>query len=323
MSDTSQSTATQSTAAQSTAAQSSTTPATDPLTAMLMANPPKNAIEFRNTLDTMSLLLNSNLPDIGGTVDDVVIAEYPAQNLTVDIHRPKGNGPFPVLVYLHGGGWIMGTPKTHRKVGFRFAEAGYLTFNVHYRLAPESPFPAGYDDCIHALRWVREHAKEYGGDASRIAVGGDSAGGNLTAAVAASVGKTDPGLIKCILLIYPALDFASMDRTAGTLPGTDTNLVELMVGPYIGHDYDRLVKDPRVSPIHVGDQLPPALILCGTADTLIEDCKRLEANMIAAKRPHEVAYYDDMPHGFVQMEDFFPQARQSIERMVAFLQQRL
>ncbi len=288
----------------------------DPLMAFVAENPPSDPLEFRSLLDGFSLMMNSDLPEIGKSIDDVVIAEYPEQNLTVDIHVPKGDGPFPVLIYLHGGGWILGSPKTHRRVGFRFAEAGYLVFNVHYRLAPEAPFPAGFDDCVTALNWVLEHAAEYGGDTNRLAMGGDSAGGNLTAAVAAAdAGNT----IKSVLLIYPAMDFANMSDDMAAIPGLETSIVDMMVGSYIGHDYDNLVKDPRVSPIHVAEQLPPAHIACGTADDLMADCMALAEKLAAAGIEHETAYYDLMPHGFAQMEEMFDEARASINRMIAFL----
>ena len=293
----------------------------DPLMAFIMENPPSDAIEFRELLDGFAMMMNGDLPVIGDTIDDVVIQEFDGQDLTVDIHKPLGDGPFPILIYLHGGGWIMGSPKTHRRLGHRFAEEGYLVFNVHYRLGPEAPFPAAYDDCVTALDWVLEHAQEYAGDTSRIAMGGDSAGGNLTAAVAAHL--EDKTLLKAILLIYPALDFANMDLGDGVIPGADINIVDLMVNGYIGHDYDNLVSDPRVSPIHVGDRLPPAHIMCGTADGLIEDCKRLEAILQKVGIDHETAYFDDMPHGFAQLEEVFPQARESIDKMIAFLNQRL
>jgi acetyl esterase len=291
----------------------------DPLMALVADNPPQTPLELREMLDAFSLALNVNLPDIE-SIDDVLIESFEGQDLTVDIHRPQGDGPFPILVYLHGGGWILGTPKTHRKLAFRFAEAGFLVFNVHYRLAPEHPFPAAYDDCVTALKWVHENAAAYGGDVSRIAVGGDSAGGNLTAAIAAA---DDANLIKCILLLYPALDFGTMDDSLGALPGSDVNMMSLMVDSYIGHDFDALVADPRVSPIHHAQHLPPAHIMCGTMDTLIDDCRRLAGLLEDAGISHETAFYDLMPHGFAQLEDFFPEARQSIDAMVAYLNRTL
>jgi acetyl esterase len=265
---------------------------------------------------------NTELPAIGASHDDVVIRTPGGHELRVDVHVPKGAGPFPVLVYLHGGGWILGSPKTHRRLGFRFAEAGYLVFNVHYRLAPEHPFPGAFDDCVAAIRWAAAHAADYGGDPDRLAVGGDSAGGNLTAAAAAALADDPDVDIKAVLLIYAALDFAGIDGTASIIPGGD-ELIEMMVGSYIGHDRDNLVGDWRVSPIHAAEKLPPAHVLCGTMDPLIDDARAVAARLAAAGIDHEVAIYEDMPHGFVQMEELFPDARLAIDRMVNFLNARV
>jgi acetyl esterase/lipase len=124
----------------------------DLLMNFLRDNPPQDALELRALLDGFMIQLgNADLPDIGASHDDIVIAQRGGRPLTVDVHVPKGVGPFPVLVYLHGGGWVFGSPKTHRRVGFRFAAAGFLVFNVHYALAPEQPFPAAFDDCVAAI----------------------------------------------------------------------------------------------------------------------------------------------------------------------------
>src|SRR5262245_57025403 len=186
-------------------AKATPTQAVDPLTALLMQNPPKDALEFREILDAFALAGNgTTLPDIGGSIDDLKLFSVGGVDVTADIHRPNGAGPFPVLVYLHGGGWILGTPKTHRRLGFRFAEAGYLVVNLGYRLAPESPFPAAFDDCVRAVRWVADNIHRYGGDPKRIAIGGDSAGGNLTAATAAALADDPHVTLKAALLIYAA-----------------------------------------------------------------------------------------------------------------------
>jgi len=296
---------------------------TDLLTNYLREHPPGDALDLRAMLDGfMTQLGNADLPEIGASHDDVVIRTVDGHALTVDIHVPNGAGPFPVLVYLHGGGWILGSPKTHRRVGYRFAEAGYLVFNVHYRLAPEHPFPGGFDDCVAAIRWAAAHAADYGGDADRLVVGGDSAGGNLAAAAAAALADDRDVDIKAVLLIYAALDFANMDDNVSMVPGGD-ELMEMMVGSYIGHDRDNLIRDWRVSPIRVAEKLPPAYVLCGTMDPLIDDARALAARLAAAAMDHEVAFYDEMPHGFVQMEEMFPEARLAIDRMVSFLNSRV
>ena len=166
-----------------------------------------------------------------------------------------------------------------------------------------------------------EHAPKYGGDLNRLAMGGDSAGGNLTAAVATHADNADR--LKSLLLIYPALDFASMGESMEPLPGAEAGILDLMINPYIGHDREALMLDPRVSPIHASRRYPETMIICGTGDDLIHDCHRLTEKLASAGTPFETDYYEGMPHGFVQMEEMFPQARQSIKKMIGFLDRTL
>jgi acetyl esterase len=295
----------------------------DALLAMLGDQLPTDVFEFRELFDgVISMLANQNLPEIGASHDEVLIREVDGHQLTADIHVPAGAGPHPVLVYLHGGGWVLGSPKSHRRLGHRFAEAGFLVFNIDYRLAPEHPFPGAFDDCVEAIRWVAANAASYGGDASRLAVGGDSAGGNLTAAAAAALADAADVDIKAILLLYGVFDFAEVGEGIDLIPG-GAELLEMMVGAYIGHDRERLLTDPRVSPIHVAEKLPPAHIMCGTADALIADAQALCDKLASSGKEFEQAFYEDMPHGFSQMEEFFPDARRSIDSMVAFLNRYL
>jgi len=250
----------------------------DLLANYLRDNPPRDALALRAMLDGFMMQLgNAELPEIGASHDDVLI-DTGGQEFTVDVHVPRGAGPFPVLVYLHGGGWILGSPKTHRRLAFRFAEAGYLVFNVHYRFAPEHPFPAAFDDSVAAVRWAAAHAADYAGDANRLAVGGDSAGGNLTAAAAAALAEDPVVDIKAVLLNYAALDFAHMDDNVPMMPGGD-ELTDMMMGSYIGHDRENLIRDWRVSPIHVAEKLPPTHVLCGTMDPLIDDARALAGSV--------------------------------------------
>ena len=164
----------------------SSTTSFDALTELVTANPPRNVHELRALLDNFGALVNTDLPTVGGFHEKVVIHEVDGVAVTADVVRPTGPGPHPVLVYLHGGGWVCGSPATHRKLAYRFAEAGYVVFNVDYRMAPEHPFPAPFDDCVHAIEWVAQEAARFGGDPQHLAVGGDSAGGNLTAAATAA-----------------------------------------------------------------------------------------------------------------------------------------
>ena len=295
----------------------------DPLANIFNEKVPKDINDFRNILEEgiESTGANKNLPDIGNFLTEVEISKKEDHSLTTDIHVPEGEGPFPILVYFHGGGWISGSPKSHRKICHRFAEAGFLVFNVDYALAPENPFPQGFDECCESVRWVVANAEKYKGDSNRLSVGGDSAGGNLTAACAASLADDSEVDIKKILLIYGVFDFLSMGETSDVLVDTDADLMtEMMIGSYLGLERDEAVlSDPRVSPIHVSDKLPPAHILCGTLDGLMAGSKILAEKLNSQGIENEEFYYENMPHGFLHFEDFFPESRQAIDRMVAFL----
>jgi acetyl esterase len=292
----------------------------DLLTKMMLENAPKTPHEMRSMLDGFAPLMNGDLPEVGDFQEAVAIQE----GVTADVIVPKGAGPHPVLVYLHGGGWVCGSPTTHRKLGHRFAEAGYLVFNVDYRLAPEHPFPTPFDDCVAAVRWAHREASRFGGDPARLAIGGDSAGGNLSAAVATALAG-DPACPKAALLIYGVFDFGMFGDVA-LVPDSNaqaaqigSDMVEMMVGAYLGGTRDdALLRDPRVSPLHAASKLPPSHVVVGGADPLAAQTEALVKALAAAGVEHEHFIDAGMPHGYAQME-FLPGARPAIDRMITFL----
>ena len=294
----------------------------DLLTQLLGENVPSTAAEMRTLLERFGSLLNSGLPEVGAFHEAVPVCD----GVLADVVVPQGPGPHPVLVYLHGGGWICGSPRTHRKVGYRFAEAGFLVLNVDYRLAPEHPFPTPFDDCVAAIRWAHEECGRWGGDSARLAVGGDSAGANLSAA-AAVVLAGDPARPKAALLVYGVFDFAAFgampmpELAQGLAISGDAGekLVELMVGSYLGSDRgEDLLSDPRVSPLQAAAKLPPSHVAVGSADVLVGQSESLVKVLATAGVPHEHFVDDGMPHGYIQME-FLDPARPAIDRMVDFL----
>jgi acetyl esterase len=308
---------------------------------LFAGGPPRTAGDMRAMLDKFGAMLNIGLPEVGAFHERVTVDEVEGGAVTADVVVPKGSGPHPMLVYLHGGGWICGSPATHRKLAHRFAEAGYLVFNVDYRLAPEHPFPTPLDDCLAAIRWAVREAPRYGGDPERLAVGGDSAGGNLSAAAAAILAD-DPSLpaIRAALLIYGVFDFVRLSEgldglsadpmlsslgamTAGEGGDLGAQMLDLMVHSYLGGPPSaELLADPRISPVHAAAKLPPSHIVVGTADPLVAQARELVEALSALGIEHEHVEVEGMPHGFVQME-FFPAARESIARMVSFLDAKL
>ncbi len=286
------------------------------LEALAKAPIPTDVNGLRAAMDTFAPMMNSNLPEIGAFHEAVELRP----GLKADVAVPKGAGPHPVVVYLHGGGWIGGSPRTHRKLGMQFAEAGYLTINVDYRLAPEHPFPAGLEDCVYAVKWAGENAKRWNGDASRLAVGGDSAGGNLTAATVTSIAaeKYAGPKPKAALLIYGVFDFpATMKRDSDAA-------IEGMVKAYAGAGYPAILEDPRVSPLRAvkPGAMPPSFIICGTADPLLPETHSMADALKRADIRHEVVVLEDMPHGFLQM-DLLSGCRQGLDKMFDFLRRTI
>jgi len=289
---------------------------------------PDDVPALRRLLDDFSPMLNVDPPEIGAVHENVLLREVGGARVTADVLVPNRAGPHPVLVYLHGGGWVAGSPRTHRKLGLRFAEAGYLVVNVDYRLAPEAPFPAPFEDCAFAVRWAAQNAGRFGGDARRLALGGDSAGGNLTAAVAADLaGDASAPRIRAALLIYGVYDFSVMSQMTDAAPNGDVEaarkLRDAMIHAYLGtNPTPARLADPRASPIHAAAKLPPSFLVVGTADPLVEQQRALVTELARAGVEHESVILDGMPHGFVQYE-FLPQALDAIRRMTAFLEKRL
>ncbi len=226
--------------------------------------------------------------------------------LTLDLIKPRGSESLPVLVYCHGGAWIAGSPATHFQLTCRLAAQGFLVMSVDYRLAPEYPFPAAYEDCLDAVKFAVEKAHAWGGDTAQLVLAGDSAGANLSAAVAAHWQDADVP-IRAIGLLYGVFDFSRFDPDG---------ITGLLVDAYLDGQ-SNLIDDARVSPLQRATHLPPAHIAIGDADDLLEDSEALRASLARAGKVHDYHVYEDMPHAFAQM-DFLPEADECVRRMANF-----
>ncbi|HEX6476176.1 MAG TPA: alpha/beta hydrolase, partial [Acidimicrobiales bacterium] len=204
-------------------------------------------------------------------------ADGPAGPIPLRVYRPAGSGtaPLPVLVWYHGGGWVIGdldtADTTCRKLASR---SGALVVSVDYRLAPEHPAPAPAEDCWAALCWLAESAGEVGGDASRLAVGGDSAGGNLSALVAVRARDNGGPALRYQLLVYPATDLtrsypSHTENGAGYMLTNEATA--WFQDHYLGPDHDP--KHPSVSPHYVDDLagVAPAFIITAEFDPLRDE----------------------------------------------------
>jgi acetyl esterase len=286
-------------------------------------HPPASVHELRVMSEAFAPRLNARPPHVGRCHDDVLIARHGDELVTCDIIAPAGDPPWPILVYYHGGGWVAGSSRTHRKIALRYAEAGYLAVNVNYRLAPEHPFPTPWQDCLDAIEWVIEHGSEYGGDATRLITAGDSAGANLAASTAIErrVAGSVPHIAACLLFygVFDAPAALSDPMTGSRDPMITSDVIRMFANAYLGPDAppDR-IHDRRITVTNAAEQLPPSFVTIGSNDPLLPQSRELVRRVSGAAIPHEFFIADGMPHGFMQLE-FFAPAREAMARSVAFL----
>ncbi len=244
---------------------------------------------------------------------------------------PRPGAPGPALVYLHGGGWVMGDLDTHDVLCRQLAlGAGVTVLAVHYRLAPEHPFPAAVVDAVAAVRWVQAQARELGIDDTRLAVGGDSAGGNLAAVVALTL-RDAPGAaaapaLAAQLLIYPASDMRGGSESHRR-NGQGYLLTADSMAYYRGHycpdpdSWSDWRASPLLAPRH--DRLPPALVLTAGFDPLLDEGRAYADALSAAGTPCQYLCYARQIHGFVPMSRILDEARGAVAACCAFLRERL
>lgn len=257
-------------------------------------NPAGDIVAQRRAWEELASVYNQDLPAIGGLEKNVELRP----GLRADIAVPSGAGPHPVVIYLHGGGWAFGSPASFRKLGMQFAEAGYLTINLDYRLAPEHPFPAALEDAIFAIGWANDNARRWNGDGRRIAIGGDSAGANLAMSAITSSGPERRAPVRAALLFYGAYDLVATAERNRSLPGLQTQLNTYVAGDKTSFD------DPRVSPLKAvaPGLLPPCFIVGAGNDTwCLADSLALAEALSAVASPYELHVMEGMPHGFMQM----------------------
>ena len=263
-----------------------------------------------------------------GEPEDVAVVEErtvpgPAGDIPVRVYRPEGAGAFPALVYYHGGGWIIGDLDTHDPLCRHFANAaGCVVVVPDYRLAPEHKYPAAADDCYAATKWVAEQGAEIGVDRSRIAVGGDSSGGNLAAVVALMARDRGGPTLAAQVLIYPVTDHrfdTASYRDNGKGYFLETDLMQLFWDSYLSGDDDGA--QPYASPLRAPDVsgVAPAHIITAEFDVLRDEGEAYGKRLQEAGVATQIQRYDGMMHGFVQFGAAIPQAHDAIADVVAGL----
>lgn len=280
--------------------------------------PQLTAVQARADFDASSPLLDVDPPALAferqlslPTRDgDAIAARLYAQR------EPDAQNPAPVLLYMHGGGFVVGSLDSHQPLCRGLAaDSGAAVLSIDYRLAPEHKFPTAFEDAVDALAWIGREGEAAGLDACHVAVGGDSAGGTLAAALAIEA-KADRGLPQPVLqvLAYPGLSSRQTSESynqygSGFLLERDT--VDWFFRQYLRNDSDR--DDWRFAPLAAHDLsgLPPALVVLAEHDPLVDEGRDYAARLRAAGVPVDLQIYPGMIHEFLRMGNVVTDALQA------------
>jgi acetyl esterase len=286
--------------------------------------PPSLAAQRRQSEQTA--LTQAGEPEAVASVADRLIDGPAGDALPIRIYTPAhaDPGPLPVLVYFHSGGWVFGSIDAHNPVCRALANhACCLVVSVGYRLAPEHPFPAAPDDCYAATQWVAAHAREFNGDPARIAVGGDSAGGNL-AAVVALMARDRHGPTLCYqVLIYAETSYCEpgMESYAAYAEGYGLTREDMRWywEQYLARPEDSM--HPYAAPLRATDLsgLPPTLIITAEYDPVRDEAEQYAARLHQAGVPVQCSRYAGMIHSFFRMFALFEQSHQALAEVTGAL----
>ncbi len=259
-------------------------------------------------------------PSVGEVYDKIIPG--PAGDLSIRVYRPVDAGDAtPCMMFFHGGGWVIGTVDTHNLVCRALTEALDATVvSVEYRLAPEHVFPAAPDDCTAATKWVAENGAEIGVDGSRLAVCGDSAGGNLAAI--ATQDCADGPKISAQALVYPATDFSDQGRKSLVRNGEGYLLTAASMAWFAGHYVPVGVDlgDVRLSPIN-GELsgLPPAIVFTAEYDPLLDEGKDYADALAAAGVEVEYHMIEGQIHTYFTQVGFMDASLETVAKIAEFV----
>jgi acetyl esterase len=283
--------------------------------------------ELRQQLRTMVSLMDEPAPPLA-RIEDIRIPG-PAGNLPARVYDAGGERGTArsAVLYFHGGGWVQGDLETHHGLCTRLAQrSGALVIALDYRLAPEHSFPAAVDDCLDSYRWLHARARELGVDPARIAVAGDSAGGNLAAVVSQQAALAGEPLPACQVLIYPAVDFALDTPSHQDLADAHViprDRIEWYATQYFPAGADR--RDPRAAPLRAADLSvqPPTLVITAGFDPLRDEGHAYAERLRAAKVDVVDHEYPGQIHAFVSLTKAIPQGLAATHEIADYLRERL
>ena len=274
-----------------------------------------------------------SLPEMAEVHEEVVLRERHGTKLTAEIYVPKGEGPFPTFLYMHGGGWCVGSAEAMRWTATRIAEQGFLVINLEYGLAPEHPFPWAPEDAIYGARWAVVNSSRFKGDGAGLFIGGDSAGANLAAAAIAFLNGCGEGIdegdlagvqvtFSAALLFYGVFDFPMTLME----PGSQVGGVEVRWHlAYLGPHFTGVHRNPLVSPIYASNlsEFPPTYLSCGDEDSLLGQSLAMTKALTQANVPTTLSVVAGLDHGFSSVEHLLPDVTPEFERILAWLKRRV
>ncbi|MGB1884403.1 MAG: alpha/beta hydrolase [Gammaproteobacteria bacterium] len=256
--------------------------------------------------------------DMAPRLDNVTSEAVDAGGVDAEWFSVSGGDADRVVLYLHGGGYVIGSVQSHRVLLERLAVAADCrVLALNYRLAPEAPFPAAVDDAVAAYKWLLSQ----GLTASKIAIAGDSAGGGLTMATLVALRDGGETLPACAAPISPWVDMEgtgdSMQSRAAVDPMVQKEILDQLAGTYLG---GANAQDPLASPLHANlDGLPPLLIQVGDCETLLDDSTRLEAKLKAAGVDATVEVWPEMIHVWHLFAPMLDKGQEAIDRIGEFV----
>ena len=243
--------------------------------------------------------------------------------LKLRIYTPEGTGPFPVIVFFHGSGFVLCSLDTHDGMCRNLCGgAGALVISVDYRLAPEHRFPAASEDCLAATRWAAAHAAELGGDPARIVVAGDSAGGNLAAVTALRIRDEGGPKLAGQLLLYPVTTHCTADMPSYAENAEGFGLTRATMEWFWGHYADpAAATNPHAAPLIAADlaRLPPALIQVAEYDPLRDEGIRYAQRLAEAHVRTDLSQWEGMNHGFLFWVNHVDAATEAMREANAWL----
>ena len=283
----------------------------------------QDLIDSRPFWDSLADL--DDLPDGVEVLEDVPLWQRDGgQDLTAEIYVPEGEGPFPLFMHVHGGGFCVSRAVNDRKWCMQWAKRGFTVINPEYGLSPEHRFPWAVEDCVYTARWFTKNAAEYKGDPSRFVIEGGSAGGGLSAATLVALNGLDDELDKGDLagvdvnFVAAVLFFGIYDFTLLLLEsGSNVGSAELWNRAYLGPHFTTMLRHPLASQVYAPnlDRWPPTYLSCGIQDSLLGHTLALAKALSQADVAATLSVIEGADHGYAKMADKIPSAARELERI--------